>query len=130
MLLIPSLARILREHKARAFAVGRAKPEDFVFASSTGTPLHYRNVVRRGLDKAVEAAGLGADGRAKLRWHELRHTFASLLIAQGLNVVYVSRQLGHASPDTTLREYSHLFDQAEHGQRASAALEASFGAML
>ena len=70
------------------------------------------------------------DGRAKLRWHDLRHTFASLLVAQGLNVVYVSRQLGHASPDITLRVYSHLFDQAEHGQRASAALEAQFETVL
>jgi integrase len=52
------------------------------------------------------------------------------LIAEGLNVVFVSRQLGHASPDVTLRVYAHLFDRAEHGQRASDALEAGFGEML
>jgi hypothetical protein len=57
-------------------------------------------------------------------------TVASLLIAEGLNVVFVSRQLGHASPDITLRVYAHLFDRAEHASRASASLEASFGAML
>ncbi len=45
-------------------------------------------------------------------------------------VVYVSRQLGHASPDITLRVYAHLFDQAEHAQRARNRLEASFGELL
>jgi len=65
-----------------------------------------------------------------LRFHDLRHTFASLLIAQGENVVWVSRQLGHESPNTTLRVYAHLFDGAEHAERASAALAASFGSIL
>jgi integrase len=51
-------------------------------------------------------------------------------VAEGLNVVYVSRQLGHASPDITLRVYAHLFDRAEHAQRASDALEAGFGSIL
>jgi hypothetical protein len=63
-------------------------------------------------------------------WLGARVTAASLLIAEGLNVVFVSRQLGHASPDVTLRVYAHLFDRAEHGQRASDALEAGFGEML
>ncbi len=62
--------------------------------------------------------------------HQLRHCFASLLIAQGLNVVFVSRQLGHASPSITLSVYAHLFDQAEHATKASAQLEAAFGGLL
>lgn len=70
------------------------------------------------LDKALEAAELG-----KLRFHDLRHGYASLLIAEGLNVVFVSRQLGHSSPDITLRVYAHLFDAAEHAGRARAVLE-------
>jgi integrase len=65
-----------------------------------------------------------------LRFHDLRHTFASLLIAQGSNVVFVSRQLGHSSPNVTLGVYAHLFDQAEHGQRAKDAMEAAFGNAL
>jgi len=126
--LMPALGRVLRAHKAEAFARGHAKPSDFVFASRVGTPLHYRNVSRRGLDPAVRRAGLEAGER--LRFHDLRHTFASLLVAEGLNVVFVSRQLGHASSNITLAVYSHLFDRAEHGQRARAALEAGFGSML
>jgi integrase len=122
VVLPPFLAKMLKAHKLASPYSGEA---DFVFASATGQPLHYRNVVRRGLDKGLEAAKLG-----KLRWHDLRHTAASLLIAEGLNVVYVSRSLGHASPDITLKVYAHLFDRVEHGQRASDAMEASFGAMI
>jgi integrase len=110
--------------------LGRTRPigpGDPVFCSTAGTPLHYRNVVRRGLDKAIEAVGLNEEGRPKLRWDDLRHTYASLLISAGLNVVYVSRQLGHASPDITLKVYAHLFEEAEHAKQASAALEAVLG---
>jgi Phage integrase family len=78
----------------------------------------------------VNKANLDAGDRPSLRFHDLRHTFASLVIASGGNVVFVSRQLGHASPDITLRVYVHLFDAAEHANRASAALEQGFGAVL
>ncbi|MBA2460731.1 MAG: tyrosine-type recombinase/integrase [Actinobacteria bacterium] len=92
-----------------------------------GTPLHYRNLSRRGLGGALERAGLGAE---RVRFHDLRHTFASILIGQGENVVYASRQLGHASPDITLSVYAHLFDRAEHAARASDRLEAAFGNLV
>jgi hypothetical protein len=93
--LMPALVRTLTTHKEDQFALGHARTDNFVFCTATGTPLHYRNVVRRGLDVAVERAGLSNEPR--LRFHDLRHTFASLLIAEGLDVVFVSRQLGHAS---------------------------------
>ena len=85
--------------------------------------MHYRNVTRRGFTAAVKKAELDTPGEPRLRLHDLRHTFASLLIAEGLNIIYVSRQLGHASPSFTLNVYSHLFDRAEHGTRATDALE-------
>jgi integrase len=71
--------------------------------------------------------GLQAPG--KLTLHSLRHGFASLLIASGLNVVYVSRQLGHANPNITLEVYAHLFAQADHAEAARAALDASHATM-
>jgi integrase len=126
--LMPALARTLRMLKERQFALGHASASDFVFCTATGTPLHYRNVVRRGLDVAVNRTGLGNEPR--LRFHDLRHTFASLLIAEGLGVVFVSRQLGHASTSVTLDVYAHLFDRESHGRRARAALEDSFGKIL
>ena len=82
-------------------------------------------MARRALQPALTNAGL-----EHRRWHDLRHTFASLLIAEGGNIVYVSRQLGHGSSDITLRLYSHLFDKAEHGKRTREALESSFAALL
>jgi integrase len=66
----------------------------------------------------------------RLRFHDLRHTFASLLIAEGADVVFASRKLGHASVKTTLDVYAHLFDAVEHGRRAREALEAAFGKIV
>jgi hypothetical protein len=59
-----------------------------------------------------------------------RHTFASLLIAQGLDIVFISRQLGHANPATTLRIYAHLFDRVNHEARMRETLSATFGELL
>jgi integrase len=53
---------------------------------------------------------------------DCRHTFASLLIAQGLDIVFISRQLGHANPATTLRIYAHLFDRVNHEARMRETL--------
>jgi hypothetical protein len=50
--------------------------------------------------------------------------------SRGLNVAFVSRQIGHSSPNVTLTVCAHLFDRAEHGQRAKDALEAAFGNAL
>jgi integrase len=124
--LMASLVAMLKQHKQQAFAHGRAKPADFVFASEAGTPLGYRNIARRGLEPALNRAGL----IRRVRWHDLRHAYASLLIAQGANVGYVARQLGHTSARITLDVYQHEFDRAEHGQRTRDALEASFGHLL
>jgi integrase len=127
VLLMPSLAALLRRHKlASAFSA----PTDPVFATLTGRPMNYRNVTRRGFSAAVERAQVNRPGEPRLRFHDLRHTFASLLVAQGLNVVFISRQLGHASSSFTLDVYSHLFDRAQHARQASDQLEAAFGEML
>ncbi len=64
------------------------------------------------------------------RKHDLRHTYASLLIAQGADIVAVSRQLGHASPDITLKVYAHLFDADRNANRTRDLLEESFGTLL
>jgi len=122
VVLMPALARLLQEHKA---ASAYSAASDYVFVSQLGTPLYWRNLSRRALQPALKKAGI-----AHLRWHDLRHTYASLLIAQGANIVFVSRQLGHGSSDITLRCYSHLFDQAEYAARTRDALESTFGEML
>jgi integrase len=122
VVLIPALADSLREHRTQSAFSGS---DDYVFASKVGTPLHWRNVSRRALKPALEAAGI-----EPLRWHDFRHTFASLLIGGGANVVFTSRQLGHGSSDITLRVYSHLFDRAEQAQRTRDLLQATLGDVI
>lgn len=119
----PFVVKLLAGHK---LASPFSQPSNFVFGSETGGPMHYRNLTRRGFEKGLRAAGL--DGERKPRWHDLRHTFASILISEGLPVTYVSRQMGHASATTTLS--AHLWSASEHAERASAALESSFGALI
>lgn len=60
-------------------------------------------------------------GLPKVRLHDLRHFYASGLIAAGCDVVTVQRALGHSSATTTLNTYSHLWPTAEDRTRAAAA---------
>jgi integrase len=122
VVLMPSLVTKLEAHRAASDYASRT---DYVFASKVGTPLYWRNLTPRVLRPALERANLET-----LRWHDLRHTFAALLIMQGANIAYVSRQMGHGSAEITLRVYSHVFDRAEYAQRIRQALESSFGALV
>jgi integrase len=88
-------------------------------------------VVRKyGLHPAVKRAWIDTPGKPRLRFHDLTHTFASLLIAQGVNVAFASRQLGHASVSTTLNVYTHLFDHVEHAATVMERPQARFGETL
>jgi len=131
--LLPQLAALLRQHKASCrFTAG----PDYVFATRTGTPLLHRNVARRAFTRAVTDAGLQPDGTTRLRFHDLRHTYASHLIVDvRLDVAQVSRILGHARTSITLDTYTHLFEQAAHGadlrtQLARSEFAAILGRML
>jgi integrase len=61
------------------------------------------NIERREFEKTLQAAGL-----RKIRLHDLRHTFASLLIQNGAPLAYVKEQLGHSSIKITVDIYGHL----------------------
>lgn len=66
-----------------------------------------------------------------MRFHDLRHTFASHLIVDlDLDVAQVSRILGHSRVTTTLDVYTHLFDDARHGTELRARMAASAFARL
>jgi hypothetical protein len=68
--------------------------------------------------KACKLAGMASAPRP----YDLRHSFASLLLAEGKSVHYVARQLGH-SPALTLNTYGHLFAEYEDAERIDAELE-------
>jgi len=125
--LLPQLAVVLREHKRGSHI--RAGT-DYVFATARGTPFLHGNVSRRVLRRAATDAGLDRDGR-RVRFHDLRHTFAShLIIDIRLDVVQVSRILGHARTSMTLDTYTHLFEAARHGADVRAELARSDFASL
>ena len=96
-----------------------------MFCSETGRAIGHRNLTARGLDKATRHSGL--DG---VTFHVLRHTFASILIDQGHDVAFVSRQLGHIDPSITLKVYAHLFDAERHADAAQRQLEAEYGPLI
>jgi len=106
----------LKAHKARQTAerlhLGPSWVDSgHVFTSTIGTPLEPRNIGREfGL--ITERAGLG-------HWHphELRHSFASLLLEQGVAIEVVSEVLGHASIRMTADTYGHI----QPAQREAAA---------
>jgi integrase len=118
--------------RAAAFQRGHAGGEAYVFATEIGTPMYYRNVTKRGLDRAADLAGLNYEGVPKLTLHDLRHTFASHLIVDlGVDVVQVSRQLGHSKPSVTLDVYAGLFAKARHAEDIRQKMGSSaFGALL
>jgi len=70
---------------------------------------------------------MAAIERPEITFHSLRHTHASQLIAAGLDIVTISRRLGHGSPAITLRVYSHLF--ANTDDKAAQIMEAAFASM-
>ena len=128
IVLLPMLADVLRKHRREAFSAGRAGPDNYVFETSEGTPFNYRNVATRGLDKAASGAGLNRSGLPRLSFYDLRHTYGSHLVRQGLDPVRVARQMGHARPSITLDIYSHEFEEARGTDDIAARLTAAFGA--
>jgi integrase len=72
-----------------------------VFPSAAGTALDESNV-RKAFNQILDAAGLHRCGP-----HQMRHTFASLLLQAGEPITYVSHQMGHKDSAITLRVYAH-----------------------
>jgi integrase len=109
--LLPDLVALLKRRKAKAFASGHARPEDYVFTTAEGGPLYYRNVAR-DLGKAAKRAGLNRDGVPELTCHDLRHTAVSRWIASGIDPVTVARWAGD-DLQTILDTYAGEFEKAK-----------------
>jgi integrase len=105
---LPALAvAVLKEHRlaqleARLKAGPNWEDNGLVFATATGRPIHPRNVTR------TLTAILGRAGLPRIRFHDLRHSHATILLAAGENPRVVQERLGHAQISLTLQTYSHV----------------------
>jgi len=101
------LTEVLKSHKLKAkqdaLKNGKGVLREWVFVNKAGSPIDINNWRNRFFRKTLEKAGL-----RQIRVHDLRHTYASLLIQAGESLVYVRDQLGHHSIKVTVDIYGHL----------------------
>lgn len=112
---------ILKEHQRlqtqRAVKKGASWIEkNLVFPDTVGNPMWSQRIIT-AFSKILKDAGL-----PKIRFHDLRHTAASLMLNNGIPILAVSQRLGHARPSITLDVYGHLMPSQ---QEAAAELISS-----
>ncbi len=119
MKLTSAAIEALRGHLKRQLAeidrVGSLWTENgLIFASETGEPLDRRKVTARQFKKLLVRAEL-----PDIRFHDLRHTCATLLLGKNVNPKIVSEMLGHSSIAITLDTYSHVLpNMRDHAAKA------------
>ena len=96
------------------------KDQGLIFATSVGTPLNPENLVKRSFKPLLKKAGI-----QEIRFHDLRHTCATLLLCRGVHPKIVQELLGHATIAMTLDTYSHYLPSM--GDLASGAMRHAFG---
>jgi len=92
-----------------------------VFSTELGTPIDAGNILTRTHYPLLARAGL-----PHLRFHDLRHTAATLLLEAGAHPRVVAERLGHASPSLVMNTYGHVTEQMQ--TEATATLERVLGA--
>jgi integrase len=117
------LVEALREHRKAMLEMrvrlgaGKLPDNALLFANLEGEPLQPSNV---SSDWGDLAERIGEPG---VTFHGLRHTHASQLIASGVDIVTISKRLGHARPSVTLAVYAHMFHTDD--SKAAAAIDAA-----
>jgi integrase len=119
--LVAELRQHWREQQEQRLGMGLGKAPDSapVFAAADGGHL------RPSVLSKTWARVMAAIGMPRVTLHSLRHTHASMLIASGMDILTVSRRLGHSSPTITLAVYGHLIHGTD--DRAAQIMEAAFG---
>ncbi len=95
-----------------------------VFCNDTGSrlvPTDFNHALKRAITAINYGIGSEPDKLPLISMHKLRHTSASILIAQGLDYVSVAARLGHSDPSTTLKIYAHAFEEKD--RMAAEAIE-------
>jgi integrase len=108
-----------QQEQRLALGIGKSPDESSVLATFDGGQ-QSPNAVTCAWDKAMAKIGM-----PEITLHSLRHTHASVLIASGMDILTISRRLGHASPTITLQVYGHLIDGAD--DRAARVMDEAFG---
>jgi integrase len=117
----PSAIAMLRAHKVEqmqlrlALGLGKPEPTTLIFSTIEGGLLSPDNL-SRDWRRVCAAKKL-----PQVSFHALRHTHVSLLLAEGENLLTISRRIGHARASTTLDRYGHLMKGAD--EKAAAAIE-------
>jgi integrase len=96
-----------KQNKDRIEAGDRWKEHELMFPTPTGTPKNHANLYRQ-FKAIISRAGL-----PEIRFHDLRHTAASLLLNHGIPAIIVSRRLGHYKVSMTLDIYGHLMPEMQ-----------------
>jgi integrase len=114
-----SVVTALWSHKKLMLSKGR-RASMWVFCDRRGGPLHAPNVVRRSFFPLIEGINKNNPDNPlpRIRFHDLRHTAATLLLAAGVHPKVVQERLGHAQVTLTLSVYSHVLPSM---QREAAA---------
>ena len=113
---LPVIAVVaLQDHRERMLIEGH--PGGLVFCDTQGGPLRKSNLLRRSFLPLLRRAGLPT-----IRFHDLRHTAATLLLAQGVHPKIVQERLGHSQISLTLDTYSHVLPGM--GREAASKLDA------
>ena len=116
----------LKDHRKRQLEermrlAGLWQDQGLVFPSETGSLLNPSNLRNRSFKRIKARSGVRED----LRFHDLRHTCATLLLREGVYVKVVSEMLGHASIVVTLNTYSHVLPDTQDS--AAEAMEVVLG---
>ncbi len=118
--LTPSLVSVLKRHMTRLKedALRRGSGDvEWLFANEANKPLD-ESKARKAFKRALKRAGL-----PDFRQYDLRHSYACLLLAEGAPITYVSQQMGHSNPSTTLRYYARWIPSK--GRRWADVLDSS-----
>jgi len=107
---------VLKAHRKAMKAEGYAG--EFVFVDNVGSPIRKSNMTRRSFKPLLRAAGIDE----AVRFHDLRHTHATLALQAGVNPKVVQERLGHAKIELTLNTYSHVIPSM---QREAASMVAA-----
>ncbi len=124
-IVVETLTEHRRAQLESRFRLGQGKPpaDALVFPSDDGGPQYPRNLSGEWKE-ACKLVGLDPP----VTFHALRHTHASQLIDAGIDVVKISKRLGHANPTITLQVYAHLFRKRD--DVSAAAIKAAIGALI